>query len=119
VTVEITVDQDSQWTYGPRDGDNQFDLLVGADGNLGMADKEAAEQDMLFHAKAPHTIPPAALVAFKIGDNPFGYDYVAHGKHQRFTLKPGETVYFISNDEPGFYHDNTGYLTVRWEMRSV
>jgi hypothetical protein len=116
ITVEIMVDSDSQWTYGPKDEGNQFDLPVGADGNLGMLDKEAAEQDMLFYGKAPNHLPPAALVSFKIGDSPFGYDYVAHGKQQQFTLQPGETIYFICNDEPGFYYDNKGHLTVQWRM---
>ncbi|HEY9599280.1 MAG TPA: hypothetical protein V6D33_16575, partial [Cyanophyceae cyanobacterium] len=58
-------------------------------------------------------IPPSALVAFKFkkdtnpsDDQPI-YEYVDHGSTIEFELDKDEVVYFINNDEPGFYDDNS------------
>jgi hypothetical protein len=101
-----------RWTYGPKESDeNRFDLEVGADGNQQMIPKESGEGDLLFP-----NLPPASLVAFRMVDHG-EYSYVAHGNsltQTTFTLEPGEKLYFICNDEPGFYYDNKNHLTVKW-----
>lgn len=114
ITVKIE-SIDGSWTYGEQDSTNQFDLQVGADGNTRMTEREADEGDMLFT-----DLGPATLVAFKITNYDTGeYVYVGHGSQlmqTTFTLQPGEKLYFISNDEPGFYYDNKDLLTLKWRI---
>jgi hypothetical protein len=110
IAVEIQIE--GRWTYGPKESEeNRFDLEVGAEGNTQMIPKESGEGDLLFP-----NLPPAALVAFKITDSG-EYSYLAHGSQlngAKLTLQPNEKIYFICNDEPGFYFDNKSYLTVKW-----
>lgn len=110
VTVEIE-NINGTWKYG----NNEFSSSVGAEGNQSMELKERSEGDLLFNLG----IPPAALVAFKIDDRDyrFDYQYVIHGdqlKQETIALEPGEKLYFIQNDQPGSYHDNADHLTVKW-----
>ena len=114
-TVKIKVALDANhnmWNYGNQEG---FQTKVYADGNLQMSEQEREQKDMLFQrftGKDGKVIPPSALVAFKFkkdkssSDNESIYDYVTHGSTLEFSLEKDETVYFINNDEPGFYDDN-------------
>lgn len=115
ITVSIT-EIAGRWTYGPKESnENRFDLEVGADGNEQMVAKEHSESDLLFPG-----LPPASLVALKITSGG-EYRYIAHGSYLTQTtvaLEPGEKLYFICNDEPGFYYDNKNYLILKWRMNA-
>lgn len=104
---------EGKWNYGSSD----FNELVGFNGNASMAPKETTEGDMLFTE-----LRPAMLVAFKIEEQgEFQYKPVAYGEEmlkQEITLQPGEKLYFINNDQPGYYNDNDKELTVEWTIVS-
>ncbi|ARV58601.1 hypothetical protein BZZ01_08095 [Nostocales cyanobacterium HT-58-2] len=130
--VKVNIEAEGQWNYGTsyHKGETQkdpnIDRFVDGDGNQDMIQLENQESDMLFHGVRgleENNIPPAALIAFKIQDknqlgefepDKFEFQYLSHGKNQQLELEPHETVYFINNDEPGFYDDNSEYLTLRY-----
>jgi DNA-binding beta-propeller fold protein YncE len=130
-TVTAIIKAEGQWNYGTtyhkgeEAKDPEIDLKVDGDGNQDMKGIELDERDMLFYGVKGtdgKTVNPAALVTFKIQDNnqsgefdphKFEIQYLDGGKNQDFALEPGETVYFINNDEPGFYDDNKDALTVK------
>ena len=97
IVVQFMTSDDQEWNYGGTPGHS---VMVSADGHLDGDVRSARFQG----------IPPAALVAVK------GDQAVAHGKHQTVTLQPGETVYFVNNDQLGYYGDNTGTLRVNWSI---
>lgn len=101
-TVTVKIEAEGQWNYGDPEK-HGINKLVDADGNP-EPNPEAKPK-----LRYPD-IRPAALVALK--DN----KPVAHGKNQTIELKPGETVSFINNDQPGIYTDNKGSQTVKWKV---
>lgn len=103
-TVTVKIQSEGTWAYGNKDG---FALQVTGDGNLDMTEKEQHESDMRFPTR------PAALVTLKNGQ------FAASGKEQTITVEPDETVSFINNDEIGFYHDNSDFLTVKWSVLGI
>ncbi|MBD2778793.1 hypothetical protein [Iningainema tapete] len=113
--IKVKLDIKGKWNYGP----NEFNALVGSEGNQSMTSKETAEGDMLF---TEPEIRPAMLVAFKIENQggEFKYKPVAYGEQlkREITLQPGERLYFINNDQPGYYKDNDKELTVEWTIVS-
>lgn len=100
ITVKFNVSDEQQWNYGGTPGHN---IMVSADGHVGG------------DVRSPRFpgVAPAALVAVKQEDREHA---VAHGKHQTVTLQPDETLYFLINDQPGYYGDNVGVLTVHWTI---
>jgi hypothetical protein len=100
ITVKFDVSDEQQWNYGGTPGHN---VMVSADGQSGG------------DVRSPRFpgVAPAALVAVKQNDTEHA---VAHGKHQTVTLQPDETLYFLINDQPGYYGDNVGVLTVHWAI---
>ncbi|MEL7036231.1 MAG: hypothetical protein AAFO04_11510 [Cyanobacteria bacterium J06592_8] len=108
--IQVTVKSEGTWTYGSNEAGIRE--AVTGDGNRKMAQQEYQDQDMLFKG-----ITPAAVVATKIKGNQ--YEYVTHGANQTFILQPGETIYFMNNDQPGFYHDNHDSLKLNWTYTYV
>ncbi|MEY3866634.1 MAG: hypothetical protein RLZZ338_525 [Cyanobacteriota bacterium] len=101
-TITLKLEAEGLWTYG----DSQiFAKEVDANGNSEKTGREP-------YVRFPH-ITPAALVAVK------NDQAVASGKEQKVELKPGETVSFINNDQPGVYGDNHGSQTVKWSIFSA
>jgi len=60
---------------------------------------------------------PAALVA-EIKDASGNTKSTVSGKQQSFELQPGETVSFIINDDPKWYGNNVGKLTIGYSVTS-
>lgn len=101
-TITLKLEAEGLWTYG----DSQiFAKEVDANGNSEKTGREP-------YVRFPHIVP-AALVAVK------NDQAVASGKEQKVELKPGETVSFINNDQPGVYGDNHGSQTVKWSIFSA
>jgi hypothetical protein len=100
ITVKFDVGDEQQWNYGGTPG---HDVMVSADGHVGG------------DVRSPRFpgVAPAALVAVKHSDRDHA---VAYGKHQAVTLEPDETLYFMINDQPGYYGDNVGVLTIHWAI---
>ena len=110
--IKVKLKVEGNWNYGP----NEFNALVGFDGNESMTPKERADGDLLFTE-----IRPAMLVAFTIeNQGEFKYKPIAYGKQLQWeiTLQPGARLYFINNDQPGYYNDNDKELTVEWTIVS-
>lgn len=110
--IKVKLKVEGNWNYGP----NEFNALVGFDGNESMAPKERADGDLLFTE-----IRPAMLVAFTIeNQGEFQYKPIAYGEQLQWeiTLQPGARLYFINNDQPGYYNDNDKELTVEWTIVS-
>lgn len=75
------------------------------------SDGHARDQnDQKYNFKYP-TLNPAALVA-EIKDAQGNTKSTVSGKQQSFELQPGDTVSFIINDDPKWYGDNVGKLTI-------
>ena len=111
-SIKVKLDIEGNWNYGP----NEFNALVGFEGNESMAPKERADGDLLFTE-----IRPAMLVAFTIeNQGEFQYKPIAYGEQlqREITLQPGARLYFINNDQPGYYNDNDKELTVEWTIVS-
>lgn len=101
-TITLKLEAEGLWTYG----DTQiFAKEVDANGNSEQTGRQP-------YVRFPH-ITPAALVAVK------NDQAVASGKEQKVELKPGETLSFINNDQPGVYGDNHGTQTVKWSIFSA
>jgi hypothetical protein len=110
--IKVKLKVEGNWNYGP----NEFNALVGFEGNQSMAPKERADGDLLFTG-----IRPAMLVAFIIeNQGEFQYKPIAYGEQLQWeiTLQPGARLYFINNDQPGYYNDNDKELTVEWTIVS-
>ena len=101
-TIVVKIQAEGEWNYGPA---WVLAKLVNGDGNSEWSSREPYMRFKEF--------PPAALVAVK------NNQAVASGKEQTIELKSGETVSFINNDEPGYYNDNTGSLTIKWSIASI
>ncbi len=103
-SVMVHLESEGTWTYGTSDPIYQFAEKVNGNGNVEMADEQWLDQDLRYK-----TVPPAALVALRNGQFEGHY-----GKTMTLRLEPGDTVSLLLNDEPGFYKDNTGVLSVTW-----
>jgi len=101
-TITLKLEAEGLWNYGDT---WIFAKEVDANGNSENTGREP-------YVRFPH-ITPAALVAVK------NDQAVASGKEQTVELKPGETVSFIHNDQPGVYADNRGTQTVKWSILSA
>jgi hypothetical protein len=101
-TITLKLQADGLWDYGDTE---IFAKKVDANGNSENSGREP-------YVRFPN-ITPAALVAVK------NDQAVASGKEQLVELKPGETVSFIDNDQPGVYVDNSGTQTVKWSIWSA
>jgi hypothetical protein len=104
--ITLKIETKGTWNYGAPDPNHKFDLQVDGDGNEQMAEKEWQENDLRFP-----NLKPAALVALKNGE------VVTTGKGPyEVTLQPHETLSFVINDQPGFYKDNNGKITLKWSV---
>jgi hypothetical protein len=102
--ITLRIDAQGMWNYGRP---AEYQTAVDANGR-----PSGPIHNARFKSCSGQEIPPAALVAFKNGlYNP---EVVGFGKELTISLQPGEKVFFIINDEPGLYHDNSGNLTLRW-----
>ena len=78
------------------------------DGNGHVRDKN----DEKFGFKYPN-LNPGALVG-EIKDAKGNTKSTVSGKQQSFELQPGDTISFVINDDPKWYADNTGKLTIAY-----
>ncbi len=104
--ITLKIETEGTWSYGAPDPNHQFDLQVDGDGNEYMAEKEWQDNDLRYQR-----LKPAALVALKNGEV-----FISGKGPYEVTLQPCETLSFVINDEPGFYKDNTGQITVKWTV---
>lgn len=80
------------------------------DGNGHVRDKN----DEKFGFKYPN-LNPGALVG-EIKDAKGNTKSTVSGKQQSFELQPGDTISFVINDDPKWYADNTGKLTIAYSV---
>ena len=100
-TIRVRFETSDTWNYGGTEG---YVQQVDGDGHAGGAIRDA---------RFPNA-QPCSLVSFRNGlANP---EFVASGKVQTVDIQPGETLFFINNDQPGYYGDNSGRLVVRWTI---
>jgi len=78
------------------------------DGNGHVRDKN----DEKFGFKYPN-LNPGSLVG-EIKDAKGNTKSTVSGKQQSFELQPGDTISFVINDDPKWYADNTGKLTIAY-----
>jgi plastocyanin len=100
--LTLKIQAEGMWSYG---GEDAFANQVDANGNV-------AETGRHPYMRFPD-ITPAALVAVK------NNQAVASGKDQMISLDPGESVFFVNNDQPGVYGDNSGSLTIKWSIAAI
>ncbi|MDB9468881.1 LamG domain-containing protein [Dolichospermum circinale] len=72
------------------------------------------QNDQKFNFKYPQ-LNPGALVA-EIKDLQGNTKSTVSGKQQSFELQPGDTVSFIINDDPKWYSNNAGKLTIGYSI---
>ncbi|MDB9520560.1 hypothetical protein PN480_01150 [Dolichospermum circinale CS-1225] len=75
------------------------------------------QNDQKFNFKYPQ-LNPGALVA-EIKDLQGNTKSTVSGKQQSFELQPGDTVSFIINDDPKWYGNNAGKLTISYTSGSL
>ena len=80
------------------------------DGNGHVRDKN----DEKFGFKYPN-LNPGSLVG-EIKDAKGNTKSTVSGKQQSFELQPGDTISFVINDDPKWYADNTGKLTIAYSV---
>lgn len=100
--LTLTIQAEGKWSYG---GKEAFANQVDGNGNVAQTGRNP-------YMRFPD-VTPAALVAVK------NNQAVASGKSQMISLEPGESVYFINNDQPGVYDDNSGSLTIKWSIAAI
>ncbi|MFB2895907.1 hypothetical protein ACE1CI_23605 [Aerosakkonemataceae cyanobacterium BLCC-F50] len=100
--LTLKIQAEGMWSYG---GEEAFANQVDGNGNVAQTGRHP-------YMRFPD-ITPAALVAVK------NDKAVASGKDQMISLDPGESVFFISNDQPGVYGDNSGSLTIKWSISAI
>lgn len=100
--VTLKIQAEGKWSYGGKDA---FANQVDGNGNVTQTGRNT-------YMRFPD-ITPAALVAVK------NNQAVASGKDQTISLEPGESVFFINNDQPGVYADNSGSLTIKWSIAAI
>ncbi|MDB9468880.1 hypothetical protein [Dolichospermum circinale] len=72
------------------------------------------QNDKKYKFKYPH-LNPAALVA-EIKDAQGNVKSSFGGKEQNLKLQPGDTLSFIINDDPGYFKNNLGSLTISYSI---
>ncbi|XWK87981.1 MAG: hypothetical protein U7127_27980 [Phormidium sp.] len=100
--LTLKIQAEGMWSYG---GEEEFANQVDGNGNV-------TETGRHPYMRFPD-ITPAALVAVK------NDKAVASGKDQMISLDPGESVFFVNNDQPGVYDDNSGSLTINWSISAI
>lgn len=100
--LTLKIQAEGMWSYG---GEEEFANQVDGNGNV-------TETGRHPYMRFPD-ITPAALVAVK------NDKAVASGKDQMISLDPGESVFFVNNDQPGVYGDNSGSLTIKWSIAAI
>lgn len=100
--VTLKIQAEGTWSYG---GDEAFANQVDGNGNVAQTGRNP-------YMRFPD-VTPAALVAVK------NNQAVASGKDQMISLQPGESVFFVNNDQPGVYSDNSGSLTIKWSIATI
>lgn len=100
--LTLKIQAEGTWSYG---GKEAFASQVDGNGNVAQTGRNT-------YMRFPD-VTPAALVAVK------NNQAVASGKDQMISLEPGESVFFINNDQPGVYGDNSGSLTIKWSIAAI
>jgi hypothetical protein len=67
-----------------------------------------------YKLKYPH-LKPAALVS-EIKDAEGNVKSSFGGKQQSLKLEPGETLSFVMNDDPHYFNNNAGQLTISYSV---
>ena len=109
-TVTISLTATGQWSLltSKTSDPGMIKYNTPSDGDGYARDKN----DEKFAFKYPN-LNPAALVG-EIKDANGNTKLVVSGKQQSFELQPGDTVSFIANDDPKWYGNNTGKLTIAY-----
>ena len=106
--ISVTIAATGQWSLvSPATSDStlaKYKTPVDGDGY------PRDQSDEKYAFKYPK-LNPAALVA-EIKDASGNTKSTFSGKQQSFELQPGETVSFIINDDPKWYGNNVGNLTI-------
>ena len=109
-TVTVSLTATGQWTlinFATSDP-SLVKYKTPVDGNGHVRDKN----DEKFGFKYPN-LNPGALVG-EIKDAKGNTKSTVSGKQQSFELQPGDTISFVINDDPKWYADNTGKLTIAY-----
>ena len=111
-TVTVSLTATGQWTlinFATSDP-SLVKYKTPVDGNGHVRDKN----DEKFGFKYPN-LNPGALVG-EIKDAKGNTKSTVSGKQQSFELQPGDTISFVINDDPKWYADNTGKLTIAYSV---
>jgi hypothetical protein len=110
--VEVTITSTGEWSLiNFKTSDPKLvKYTTLTDGNGYVRD----ENDKKYKFKYPH-LNPAALVA-EIKDSEGNVKSSFGGKEQNLELQPGDTLSFIINDDPGYFKNNFGSLTISYSI---
>ena len=110
--VEVEITSTGQWSLiNFETSDPQlikYRRLTDGDGY------EPDQNDEKYRFQYPH-LNPAALVA-EIKDSEGIVKSSVGGKEQNLKLQPGDTLSFIINDDPGYFKNNFGSLTISYSI---
>jgi hypothetical protein len=110
-TITVAITATGQWSLIKETSDPsliKYKAPVDGDGYT------RDQNDEKFAFKYPQ-LNPAALVG-EIKDAKGNTKSTVSGKQQSFELQPGETVSFIINDDPKWYGNNSGKLTIAYSV---
>jgi hypothetical protein len=118
--IKITITATGQWyLLKPDFATNDPDLVkykTPVDGDGYARD----QNDQKFNFKYPQLNPGALVGEIKDDPNPKGNTKsTVSGKQQSFELQPKDTIYFIINDDPKWYDNNAGKLTIGYSTTPI
>ena len=108
--IKIAITATGQWYLVKPDFATNYPSLVKYKTPVDGDGYARDQNDQKFNFKYPQ-LNPGALVA-EIKDLQGNTKSTVSGKQQNFELQPGDTVSFIINDDPKWYSNNAGKLTI-------